>query len=178
MADETSISRSSFFIAGFMGIVGLARLGSDYLTDVNPNWVDALRHSWLRYVVRTASDGSVAANIDVQLFKLLAVPCGISVAFYLNLIRAGGLRTADRSWLAWRTRLFCVGSLLLLCSLIELEKATHVFGLGLTGLLSGEVAWKNHLIHLASAVLGWLLMMRLHYRPDAHGAESARLARQ
>jgi hypothetical protein len=164
VTDETTISRASFLVAGLLGLIGLARLGSDYLTDVNPTWVDALHHSWVRYVVRTASDGSFMANLNVQFFKVLAIPCGIAVAYYLNLVRAGGLRMADRSWQTPRARLLCVGSLWLLCTLIEVEKATHIFGLGLAGLLSGESAWKNHVVHFASAALGWLLMTRLRYR--------------
>lgn len=165
MTDETTISRTSFLVAGFLGLVGLARLGSDYLTDINPAWTDALQHSWVRHAVRTASDGTVLADLNVQFFKILAVPCGISVAYYLNLVLAGGLRTGDRYWNTLRVRVLCVGSLLILCTLIEMEKATHLCGLGLAGLLPGESGWKNHLVHLASGALGWLLMTCLRYRP-------------
>jgi ubiquinone/menaquinone biosynthesis C-methylase UbiE len=164
-----SISRTSFIAAGVLSAIGMLRLGSDYLTDANPSWGASLAGSWSRYVVRTASDGTIAGDLNVQCFKLLAIPCGISVWFFLHLLLAGRLEAADRRWRTSAMRLFGVGSLFALCTGIEIEKATHVFGLGLAGLLEGERPLVNHALHAVSAALGFWLTGRLRYAGAAAG---------
>ena len=167
MNDDLKISRASFVVAAFLGLVGLLRLAGDYLTDRSPAWTEPLLHTWMRYVVRTASDGSSLANLDVQFFKVLAVPCGVSVAYYLHLVVAGRLSVAERAWRTPRIRALYVVALLTLCTLIEVEKASHALGLGLAGLLPGETAWENHVVHLASAALGWQLAKWMRYVSSA-----------
>jgi ubiquinone/menaquinone biosynthesis C-methylase UbiE len=171
-----SISRPSFIAAGVLAAIGTLRLGSDYLTDVSPSWGASLAGTWLRYVVRTASDGTVAGDLNVQYFKLLAIPCGISVWFFLNLLLAGSLGAADRRWRTLAVRLFGVGSLFALCTGIEIEKATHVFGLGLAGLLEGERPVVNHALHGVGAALGFWLTGRLRYAGTAPGMRPANAA--
>jgi hypothetical protein len=71
------IGRASFAVAGVLAIIGFMRLGSDMLTDVNATWAQGLDGSWLRYLVRSATDGTWAGDLNVQYFKILAVPCGV-----------------------------------------------------------------------------------------------------
>lgn len=63
------ISRASFVSAGLLAVVGFMRLGSDMLTDANPSWASSLGDSWLRCLVRAASDGTLAGELDVQCFQ-------------------------------------------------------------------------------------------------------------
>jgi hypothetical protein len=88
----------------------------------------------------------------------------VGVAFFLNLVVAGGLSAAEQRWRTLSARLFCIGSLLAVCTFIEVEKASEVFGLGLAGVLEGELSASNHALHALSAALGWWLMRALHYR--------------
>lgn len=158
-----AISRAGFTAAGLLALTGFLRLAGDMLTDANPAWTDALRGTWLLHVVRTAGDGTLAGALNTQGFKLLAVPCAMGVCYFINLVVAGSLSEADRRWRAPANRALAVAGLLALCTFIEIEKATHRFGLGLAGLLDGERAWANHALHGAGALLGWWLSGRLCY---------------
>ena len=164
-APPDSISRPSLAVAGTLGILGLLRLATDMLTDARPHWASALDGTAYRYLVRAGTDGSLAGDLNVAWFKLLAIPCGVAVAWFLNLLLAGSLTAADRRWTSPRGRIFVLGSLAAICTLIEVEKATALLGLGLTGLLPGETPVGNHIAHAVSLVLGALLMTRLRYRP-------------
>lgn len=157
------ISRGSFAAAFVLSIVGLLRLASDLLTDVQPDWSAALAGSAYRYLVRGASDGTLLGTLNVQYFKVFAIPCGVSVAFFLHLVVAGGLRAAQARWRQRSTRVAGVGSLLAICTFIELEKAHGLLGLGFGGLLAGEASWLNHVVHVAGAALAWRLMRALRY---------------
>jgi len=172
--DAGLISRGSFSAAFVLGLLGLLRLASDMLTDVNPSWSAALAGTPYRYLVRGATDGTLLGNLNVQYFKLLAIPCGVSVAFFINLVVAGSLEGAQARWRPRSARAAAVGSLLLVCTLIELEKEHHWLGLGFGGLLAGEEVWINHTLHLVGAVFAWLLMSRLRYPGGQHGPRGAR----
>jgi len=76
----------SILLACAMAAVGVIRLFSDFLTDIDPTWVSSLGDSPLRYMART-TDGSLAGNLNVQYFKVLAIPCGLAVVFLLNTTR-------------------------------------------------------------------------------------------
>lgn len=63
----------SLFLAAALAAIGLLRLFSDFLTDIDPSWDSVLGDSPLRLVART-TDGSPLGNLNVQYFKVLAVP--------------------------------------------------------------------------------------------------------
>jgi len=154
----------SLLLAAALAVLGLTRLASDLLTDVDPTWVSVLGESPLRLLART-TDGSVAGNLNVQYFKVLAIPCGLAVIFLVNGGLTGGIAAAERRWASLRFRLGCIAALAVLCALCEVEKATHVLGLP-TGLVKGERAWLNHLVHMAGGVLAYPLSFLFRYRSD------------
>ena len=152
----------SVFLAATLAAIGLLRLFCDFLTDIDPSWATVLGDSPLRFLART-TDGSFLGDLNVQYFKVLAVPCGLAVIFLLNAGLTGGLPEAERRWKSFRFRLSCIVALAALCALCELEKATHLFGLP-TGLVQGERAWLNHVVHSAGALLAIPLSAQLRYR--------------
>ncbi len=129
----------SLLLAVVLAVVGLVRLASDLITDLDPTWVTFLGDSPLRLLART-TDGSVAGNLNVQYFKVMAIPCGLAVVFLVNGGLTGGIAAAERRWASARFRLTCIAALALLCTLCEIEKATHLLGLP-TGLVKGERWW-------------------------------------
>ena len=165
MSVEGRICRTSLATAGTLGIVGLLRLASDMMTDARPDWATGLDGTAFRYLVRTASDGTIAGELSVAWFKVLAIPCGVAVAWFLNLLAAGSLGAAEWRWRSTRGRIFVLGFLAATVTLVEIEKGTGFLGLGLTGLLAGETALGNHVAHGLSLALGAVLMLRLRYRP-------------
>jgi hypothetical protein len=54
--------------------------------------------------------------------------------------------------------------------LCEIEKATHLLGLP-TGLVKGERAWLNHVVHFVGGVLSYPLSSLFRYRVGA-GADT------
>ena len=145
-----------------LAALGLLRLFSDFLTDIDPTWISFAGDSPIRFLART-SDGSLAGDLNVQYFKVLAVPCGVAVIFLLNGGLTGGTAAAQRRWASPRFRLTCIVALAALCALCEVEKATHLLGLP-TGLVEGERAWLNHVVHTVGAVLSYPLSTLFRYR--------------
>ena len=161
----------SLLLAAALAVVGLVRLASDLVTDVDPTWVSCLGGSPMRLLART-SDGSVAGNLNVQYFKVMAIPCGLAVVFLVNGGLTGGIAAAERRWASARFRLTCIAALVGLCALCEVEKATHLLGLP-TGLVMGERAWLNHVVHGIGGVVAYPLSLLLRYRarePMEHAA--------
>jgi hypothetical protein len=152
----------SLLPAAALAVVGLARLASDLVTDVDPTWVSCLGQSPIRLLART-TDGSVAGNLNVQYFKVLAIPCGLAVVFLVNGGLTGGIAAAERRWASARFRLTCIAALALLCTFCEVEKAAHLLGLP-TGLVKGEQAWLNHMVHAIGGVAAYPLSLLLRYR--------------
>ncbi len=152
----------SLLLAGLLAVVGLVRLASDLLTDSDPTWVTVLGDSPLRLLART-TDGSVAGNLNVQYFKVMAIPCGLAVIFLLNGGLTGGIAAAERRWASAKFRLTCIAALALVCTLCEVEKATHLLGLP-TGLVEGERWWLNHVVHAMGGVAAYPLSLLFRYR--------------
>lgn len=152
----------SLLLAAGLAAIGLLRLFSDFLTDIDPTWVTVLGDSPLRYLART-TDGSVAGDLNVQYFKVMAIPCGLAVIFLVNGRLTGGIAAAERRWASRRFRLTCILALAAVCAFCEIEKATHLLGLP-TGLVEGERAWLNHVVHTAGGVLAYPLSSLLRYR--------------
>jgi hypothetical protein len=161
----------SLLLPAVLAAVGLLRLFSDFLTDIDPTWASFLGDSPLRFLVR-ASDGSLAGNLNVQYFKVLAVPCGLAIIFLVSGGLTGGIAAAERRWASPRFRLTCIAALAACCAFCEVEKATHLLGLP-TGLVDGEKAWLNHVVHTVGAIVSYPLSSLFRYRPRA-AADSAR----
>jgi hypothetical protein len=159
--EPDAIDRTSFLLASGLAAIGLLRLMSDVLTDADPAWTHALDGHWLRHFVRAPSDGTWAGDLNVRWFKLLAIPCGLGVAWFLNLLAAGSLGAADAAWA--RRRVPAVGALALVVTWIELEKSGRGLGVGFQMLPGEHPAW-NHVAHGVSALLGWTLARRLRWR--------------
>ena len=152
----------SLLVAAMLAAIGLLRLFSDFLTDIDPTWVTILGDSPLRYLART-TDGSLIGDLNVQYFKVMAIPCGMAVLFLVNGGLTGGVAAAERRWANPRFRLGCIVALAALCALCEIEKAHHLFGLP-TGLVEGERAWLNHVVHNVGGVLAYPLSSLFRYR--------------
>ena len=163
-AGPVHLSRT-LILAAILASVRLLRLASDLLTDVDPSWASWLDGSPLRYLVVRVSDGSWAGNLNVQYFKFLAIPCGLSVVFLLNGGLTGGVQPAARRWADARFRLAAIAALAVLCTFCEIEKATHLLGLP-TGMVKGERAWLNHLVHAVGGVIAYGLSRVLRYTTD------------
>ncbi|MFH1022029.1 MAG: hypothetical protein V1809_01410 [Planctomycetota bacterium] len=152
-------------VALLLAAFGIFRYSSDIMLDAAPGWWKGIDGSFLRYLVRCPSDGTLWGLINVQYMKILAIPCGIA-CFYLRLyFFFSDRRQAQRQWNSREIRLLYVGCLLVAVTIMEIEKATHVLGLRMAGLLPGERAWLNHVLHLAGAGLGWCLMTWLRLAP-------------
>ena len=145
-----------------LAAVGLARLFSDILTDIDPTFVQFLGDSPLRFLARR-TDGSLAGNLNVQYFKVMAIPCGLAVIFLVNSGLTGGFAAAERRWASPRFRLSCIVALAAVCAFCEIEKATHLIGLP-TELVEGERAWLNHVVHSVGGLLAYPLSFLFRYR--------------
>ena len=151
-------TRVNLIFAVPLASFGVLRFISDMLTDVSFNWYQILEGTFLRYLVRAPSDGTFWGDLSVQWVKLLAVPCGISVLFILYRVFSHNLKEADYRWRRTSTQILYIGGLLVMVTIMEIEKSTHFFGLRMAGQLVGEQAWLNHVIHLVSAFIGWHYM--------------------
>jgi len=154
----------SLLLAAVLAAIGLARLFSDFLTDIDPTWALCLGDSSMRFLART-TDGSLAGNLNVQYFKVMAIPCGMAIIFLVNAGLTGGIAAAERRWASPRFRLTCIVALAAVCVLCEVEKATHLLGLP-TGLVEGERAWLNHVVHFVGGILAYPLSSLFRYRVE------------
>lgn len=164
-ASSTTRPSWSLALAFALATIGILRLFSDFLTDIDPTWVTVLGDSPLRLLART-TDGSLAGDLNVQYFKVMAIPCGLAVIFLVNGGLTGGIAAAERRWARPRFRFTAILALAVLCALCEIEKATHLLGLP-TGLVEGERAWLNHVVHTVGGVLAYPLSSRFRYRTEA-----------
>lgn len=155
----------SFVTAVILAVLGAGRFISDMLTDAFPGWYLKLEGTVLKYLVRAPSDGTFWGDINAQYFKLLAVPCGIAGLYLAHRLLSADLREADRKWHSVGYQAFYVIGLWLTFTIMEVEKSTHLMGLRMAGQLVGENLWLNQVLHLLSALLGWLYMRRLKIIP-------------
>ncbi|MBM4013526.1 MAG: hypothetical protein FJ293_00975 [Planctomycetes bacterium] len=155
--------RASFLAAGVLAFIGAARFSSDFLTDRDPGWVEGWRDSPLRFFVRMPSDGSLLADLNVQWFKVLAIPCCVAGLYVVKRLLARDLRATQRLWQMPLYRRLFLGLFALMCLVMELEKSFHFLGLRMAGQLPGEQAWLNHLIHGFSLAGGWWWMGWLRF---------------
>jgi hypothetical protein len=161
----------TLLLAAALATLGVLRLFSDILTDIDPTLVSYLGDSPLRLLARR-TDGTLVGNLNTQYFKVIAIPCGLAGIFLVNGGLTGGIAAAERRWSRPRFRLSCVVALAAVCAFCEVEKATHLLGLP-TGLVEGEQAWLNHVVHNVGGVLAYSLSGVLRYRVEAPKAPSA-----
>ena len=161
----------TLLLAAALATLGVLRLFSDILTDIDPTLVSYLGDSPLRLLARR-TDGSLVGNLNTQYFKVMAIPCGLAGIFLVNGGLTGGIAAAERRWARPRFRLSCIAALAAVCAFCEVEKATHLLGLP-TGLVEGEQAWLNHVVHNVGGVLAYPLSGVLRYRVEAPKAPSA-----
>src|SRR3989339_1085338 len=136
----------SLVVAIPLAAFGILRFIGDMLTDASMDWYRMLDGTSLRYLFRAPSDGTFWGNLSVQWVKILAVPCGLSVLFLLYRFLAHNLKEADYRWQQSSTRILYVVGLLVMVTIMEVEKSTHLFGLRMAGQLTGETAWLNHIL--------------------------------
>lgn len=167
MSDPTTDSHKARLSWGLLlpvglAVLGLLRLSFDLLTDIDPTWLMVLGDSSLRMLGRV-TDGSFLGNLNVQYFKILAIPCGMAVLFLINGGLTGGIAAAEERWANPRFRLSCILALAVVCAFCEIEKATHLLGLP-TGLIEGEQAWLNHVVHNIGGILAYPLSGLFRFR--------------
>lgn len=164
LAETVRLSRT-LILAVFLAAIGLVRFGSDLLTDIQPTWAEVLDGTLLRYLIVRRTDGTLLGDLNVQYFKVLAIPCGLSVVFLVNGGLTGGVRVAARRWANPRFRLAVILALAAVCAFCEIEKAHHLLGLP-TGMAPGERAWLNHVVHSVGGVFAFGLARVLRYTRD------------
>lgn len=101
--DEPPRSRPSWslLLAVILAVIGVSRLFSDILTDIDPTWALFLGDSPPRFFIRV-SDGSVVGNLNVQYFKVMAIPYGMAVIFLVDEGLTGGIPVAEKRWKQWK----------------------------------------------------------------------------
>lgn len=143
-------------LAWVLVFIGAARLVTDTLHEADPDYWRALEGSWLRYVVRAPSDGTVAGWLNAQCFKILSVPAGISLIYLRSCFDSGTDEQREREFRDWAVSGVWIGVFLAGYTVIELQKQFGFMELN-TVLVEGENPWANHLIHGVSAWMAWRL---------------------
>ncbi|MBI4712900.1 MAG: hypothetical protein HY762_06350 [Planctomycetes bacterium] len=156
----------SFISAAVLALFGFIRFSSDMLTDANIGWYSMLEGTIFRYLMRAPSDGTFLGDLSVQYVKIISIPCAISGLFIVYRFIYHDLRDTDIRWHRAFTRILYIGMFLAAFTIMEIEKATHLFGFRMAGLLEGERAWLNHILHLISAIIGWFYMSWLKFIPQ------------
>jgi hypothetical protein len=161
---------ASVSVAVLLVLVGVARWASDIAADAHrddPDYWRRLAASplwFLRYVLRTPSDGTFLGDLNIQWFKLLSIPCATSLVYLWFRRRYGSLRAGARRFADPRIRLLWVATFFVAFLLIELDKEFRIFGTTAPE-LRGETFWKNQLAHVVSAVAAWFLLARYSFAP-------------
>lgn len=159
--------RLSVAVAVSFVLIGLFRYATDTLHEFDRDYWHALVGTPFRYLVRAPSDGTLAGDINAQLFKTLAMPAGLSLVWLRVRFGSGTLAERAARFRDLAVRGTWAASFLVGFTLIELEKTYHFIGMNAV-LVQGERAWLNHVIHLVSAVLAWFLTDQLAFEPLTH----------
>ncbi len=156
--------RISLAVALSLVFIGVFRLITDSLHEAWPDYWRALDGTVWRYLVRAPSDGTWAGHLNARWFKLLSIPTGAGLVFLGYRFGSGTLDQLRDGFRDKTVRLVWIGVFAAGFTVIEIEKATHVFGMA-THLLAGEVSWMNHVAHVISAVLAWVLWGWFSFEP-------------
>ena len=149
----------SLAIASVLVAIGVLRFVTDTLHEYDPDYWQPLGDTWLRYVVRAPSDGSVLGDLNAQWFKVLAIPSGISLVFLRSRLASGTLADNERAFRDWAVRGVWIAVFFLGFTALELHK--HLAASSRTVLVVGEDPWLNHVAHVLSAIAAWGLSGRL-----------------
>jgi hypothetical protein len=168
-------ARLSVTVAILLVIIGAFRFATDTLHEFNPNYWRALEGTPFRYLVRAPSDGTMPGDLNAQFFKILSVPAGLSLVWLCFRFGSGTLEQKAENFRDLTGRGIWIFSYLAGFTLIELEKSYHFLHMSAM-LVTGERGWVNHVVHVASAVLAWLITDQYAFEPLTH-AEIA-LARE
>lgn len=160
--------------------IGVWRYASDLQADVHrndPAYWEALAKSPWRYVMRSPSDGTFWGDLNTQWFKILSIPCAISLVYLWFRRRYGTLKEGARRFSYAPIRALWIGTFFVAFTVMEFEKQFGIFG-NMAPMLPGETFWRNHLAHVFSAGLAWLLASRFSFAPifaddDAAAAKPA-----
>lgn len=162
---------TSVAVAVLFVLVGCWRFASDVVLDArskDPQYLAWLATSPLRYVVRGPSDGTLLGDLNTQWFKVLSIPCAMAFVYLWHRQRLGSLRAGAAHFGQRWVRALWVGVFFVAFTLIEVEKQFQVFvwlGMKTAPMQPGESFWLNHLAHVISATLAWLLVARLSFQP-------------
>ena len=165
-ADQRRVlaGRASVAVAAALVVIGALRFATDTLHEFNPEYWRALEGTPLRYVVRAPSDGSLLGDLNAQFFKLLALPAGLAAVWLGYRFGSGTLETKAESFRDPVVRGVWIGAFIAGFTLIELDKQIDLFGMG-TVMVTGEVAWLNHVLHILGGVAAWFLTGALRFEP-------------
>ncbi len=166
-------SRTSVLVAVILVLVGVARLVTDTLHEVDPEYWRAVQDSWLRYLIRAPSDGSWVGDLNAQWFKILSVPAGVSLIFLRNRFGPDVGAVAAEEFRDWAVRGVWIGVFLAGFTFLEFQKQ-----FGDLALVAGEDARTNHVIHVLSAAIAWMLSARFTFGADETTGDEGRPASQ
>jgi hypothetical protein len=148
--------RASLLIASSLVLIGAVRFITDVLHERDPDYWMSLAGSWLRYVVRAPTDGTLLGAINAQWFKLLAIPSGISLIYLRDRFAPGTPASNEAAFHDWAVRGVWIAVFWLGFTVIEIEKQLSPFSMGVH-LVEGEDPLINHIAHIIGAVLAWKL---------------------
>ncbi|MCA9695680.1 MAG: hypothetical protein KC636_39245 [Myxococcales bacterium] len=161
--------RASLAVAAALVLIGAARGVTDTLHEYDPDYWQIVAHSWLRYVIRAPSDGTLLGWLNAQWFKVLSVPAGLSLIYLRSRFGAGTDEEREAEFRDWAVSGVWIAVFLVGFTVIELQKQLAFLDLN-TRLVAGEEPWLNHLAHGLSAALAWLLSRVLTIVPARESA--------
>lgn len=151
--------RTSLVIALLLVGVGAFRAVSDTLHELDPHYWTPWAGHWLRYLMRTPTDGTLLGTLNTQWFKTLAIPAGIALIYLRERFAQADSGAEFRDW---AVRGVWIGVFAVGFTAIELEKQFHPWGMRVE-LLDGEIAALNHLAHALGAWIAWKLSGALSF---------------
>ncbi len=163
--------RSSLWFATGLLLVGSLRFATDTLHELDPDYWRVLEGTVLRYFVRAPSDGTWAGDLNAQWFKLLAVPCGMSLIYLRTRFGPGTVEDRTAEFRDIAVRGVWVFVWLAGFTFLELQKQYQFAG-HRTHLVRGEVTGLNHLAHGVSAIVAWFMCGWLSFGDSSAGAIS------
>lgn len=156
--------RLSVAIAVLLLLIGIFRSITDTLHEMSPDYWRALDGTFLRYLVRAPSDGTLWGDLNARWFKVLSLPAAAGFIFLGYRFGSGMLEDQRREFRDPLLRATWIGVFLAGFTVIEIEKAFHVFGMS-AHMLAGEIPWLNHVVHLISAAIAWWLWGWFAFEP-------------
>lgn len=166
---------ASVAFALLLVLVGTWRYHSDVQLDLHrddPAYVEWLQTHPLRYLMRGPSDGTLLGDMNTQWFKVLSIPCAMSLVYLWFRRRYGTPQEGGRRFGQTWVRALWISTFFVAFTLMEIEKEFGLLG-NMARMQAGERFWLNHLAHVLSASLAWLLASRLSFEPLLRAAPAA-----